>query len=109
MRSRFCSLESFFLLLRYVDGDYSDPDPPFARCKELKETPAPAPLLAIAHMFEPVSSNWSTGGCTTGARIVIESHSGMTSIGEHLNKFFSESSMRAQFSGSTTTWVSAGE
>jgi glucose-6-phosphate 1-dehydrogenase len=82
------AFEKLSSLLRYVDGDYSDPATFRALGKELKEARRPAHYLAIPPtMFEPVLEQLEHGGCTTGARIVIEKPFGHDlQSAQHLNK-----------------------
>src|SRR6267154_6800538 len=66
------AFEKLASLLRYVDGDYSDPATFRALGKELKEARRPAHYLAIPPtMFEPVLEQLEHCDCTTGARIII--------------------------------------
>ena len=60
-------------LLRYVTGDYGDPQT-FARLrKELGSAQRPLHYLAIPpSMFSVVVRNLATTGCTEGARVVVE-------------------------------------
>jgi glucose-6-phosphate 1-dehydrogenase len=67
------AFEKLSRLLRYVDGDYNDPATFSALAKELKGAQRPAHYLAIPPtMFERVLEQLEQGGCTTGARIIIE-------------------------------------
>src|SRR4051812_2866621 len=60
-------------LLRYVDGDYADPDT-FARLRaELQGCCRPAHYLAIPpSMFRPVVGQLAAADCTKDARVIIE-------------------------------------
>jgi glucose-6-phosphate 1-dehydrogenase len=59
--------------LRYIDGDYNDPDT-FTRLRaELGNRICPAHYLAIPpSMFETVVGQLSQAACTTNARVIIE-------------------------------------
>src|SRR4029077_2140775 len=71
------AFEKLSSLLRYVDGDYNDPATFSALAKELKGAQRPAHYLAIPPaLFEPVLEQLEHGGCTTGARIIIEKRLG---------------------------------
>ncbi len=60
-------------LLRYVDGDYSDPATFQTIRRELGSAQRPAHYLAIPPLlFEVVVEQLAKSGCTTGARIIIE-------------------------------------
>jgi glucose-6-phosphate 1-dehydrogenase len=60
-------------LLRYVDGDYSDPATFQSLRKELGSAQRPAHYLAIPPMlFGPVVEQLAKAGCTNGARVIIE-------------------------------------
>ena len=60
-------------LLRYVDGDYSDPTT-FRNVREqLRGTQRPAHYLAIPPLlFGEVVEQLAAAGCTAGARVVVE-------------------------------------
>jgi glucose-6-phosphate 1-dehydrogenase len=74
-------------LLRYVDGDYQDPNTFRALSKELQGAQNPAHYLAIPpNMFEEVLEQL-VGCCVTGARIIIEKPFGHDlASAQHLNK-----------------------
>jgi glucose-6-phosphate 1-dehydrogenase len=74
-------------LLRYIDGDYNDPETFRALSKELEGARCPAHYLAIPPgMFEEVLQQL-VGCCVTGARIVIEKPFGHDlASAQHLNK-----------------------
>jgi glucose-6-phosphate 1-dehydrogenase len=59
--------------LRYVDGDYNDPDT-FTRLREeIEGRNCPAHYLAIPpSMFETVVGQLATAGCTRNARVIVE-------------------------------------
>jgi glucose-6-phosphate 1-dehydrogenase len=59
--------------LRYVDGDYNDPDT-FTRLRaEIEGRNWPAHYLAIPpSMFETVVGQLATAGCTRNARVIVE-------------------------------------
>src|SRR6201982_2167011 len=60
-------------LLRYVDGDYSDPATFVAIRKELGAARRPAYYLAIPPMlFGSVVEQVANSGCTNGARVIVE-------------------------------------
>ncbi len=60
-------------LLRYVDGDYRDPDTFTAIRRELDGTERPLHYLAIPpSMFESVAEGLDVSGCAQGARVVVE-------------------------------------
>jgi glucose-6-phosphate 1-dehydrogenase len=60
-------------LLRYVDGDYSDPATFHAIRKELKGAQRPAHYLAIPPLlFGTVVEQLAKSGCAQGARIIVE-------------------------------------
>lgn len=66
-------LDALGALLRYVDGDYRDPDT-FARLRaELGAARAPLFYLAIPPtLFVQVVRALSSSGCSTGGRVVVE-------------------------------------
>ena len=60
-------------LLRYVDGDYNDPETFQAVRKELGSAKRPAYYLAIPPvLFGLVVEQLAKSGCTEGARVIIE-------------------------------------
>ncbi len=60
-------------LLRYVDGDYRDPDTYSRLRAELGEAKRPLHYLAIPpSMFGPVAEGLAKSGCATDARVVVE-------------------------------------
>jgi glucose-6-phosphate 1-dehydrogenase len=60
-------------LLRYVDGDYNDPETFLAVRKELGSAKRPAYYLAIPPvLFGLVVEQLAKSGCTEGARVIIE-------------------------------------
>jgi glucose-6-phosphate 1-dehydrogenase len=60
-------------LLRYVDGDYSDPTTFQAIHQELKNAQRPAHYLAIPPvLFETVVEQLAKSGCKRGARVIVE-------------------------------------
>jgi glucose-6-phosphate 1-dehydrogenase len=75
-------------LLRYVDGDYADPDTFRALGNELRGARRPAHYLAIPPtLFEPVLEQLVHCGCTTDARIIVEKPFGHDlASAQHLNK-----------------------
>jgi glucose-6-phosphate 1-dehydrogenase len=74
-------------LLRYIDGDYQDPNTFRALSKELQGAQNPAHYLAIPpNMFEEVLEQL-VGCCVTGSRIIIEKPFGHDlASAQHLNK-----------------------
>lgn len=67
------AFEKLSSLLRYVDGDYQDPETFKALGRELKTAERPAHYLAIPPtMFEAVLQQLPNCGCSTGARVIIE-------------------------------------
>src|SRR5438034_10226782 len=60
-------------LLRYVDGDYTDPATFQTIRKELRGAQRPAHYLAIPPLlFETVVEQLAKAGCVTGARVIVE-------------------------------------
>ena len=60
-------------LLRYVDGDYQDPETFAALRRELKGAKAPAHYLAIPPvLFETVVEHLGKSGSASGARVIVE-------------------------------------
>ena len=60
-------------LLRYVDGDYSDPATFSELRRLLADARSPAHYLAIPpSLFSVVSEGLQRSGCATGARIIVE-------------------------------------
>jgi glucose-6-phosphate 1-dehydrogenase len=60
-------------LLRYVDGDYSDPATFQALRNELRGSEHPAHYLAIPPvLFGPVVEHLETSKCAAGARVIVE-------------------------------------
>ncbi len=60
-------------LLRYVDGDYQDPETFKALYKELGGAKRPAHYLAIPPLlFGSVVEQLAKSGCTQGARVIVE-------------------------------------
>jgi glucose-6-phosphate 1-dehydrogenase len=60
-------------LLRYVDGDYSDPSTFQAIRKELQSSQHPAHYLAIPPvLFGPVVEHLESSKCSNGARVIVE-------------------------------------
>ena len=80
--------EKLSSLLRYVDGDYQDPETFKALGRELKTAERPAHYLAIPPtMFEPVLGQLQHCGCTTDARIIVEKPFGNDlQSAQHLNR-----------------------
>jgi glucose-6-phosphate 1-dehydrogenase len=60
-------------LLRYVDGDYQDPETFSALRKELKDAHRPAHYLAIPPvLFETVVEHLAKSNCSMGAQVIVE-------------------------------------
>src|SRR5262245_31967780 len=60
-------------LLRYVDGDYQDPETFKTLYKELGEAKRPAHYLAIPPLlFGSVVEHLAKSGCLQGARVIVE-------------------------------------
>ncbi len=60
-------------LLRYVDGDYQEPQTFAAIRKELKDAHRPAHYLAIPPvLFETVVEQLAESNCSKGARVIVE-------------------------------------
>ena len=67
------AFEKLSSLLRYVDGDYNDPETFRAVRKELGSAKQPAYYLAIPpFLFGLVVEQLAKTGCTEGARVIIE-------------------------------------
>lgn len=67
------AFEKLSSLLRYVDGDYQDPETFKALGRKLEKAERPAHYLAIPPtMFEAVLEQLPHCGCSTGARIIVE-------------------------------------
>jgi glucose-6-phosphate 1-dehydrogenase len=83
-------------LLRYVDGDYSDPGTFTALHKQLGEAQRPLHYLAVPpSLFATVAQELSRSGCAEKSRLVIEKPFGHNretarSLSQLLEKFFSE-------------------
>ena len=93
------AFEKLSSLLRYVDGDYQDPETFRALGRELKTAQRPAHYLAIPPtMFETVLDQLTHCGCTTDARVIVEKPFGHDlESARHLNQVllrkFDESSI----------------
>jgi len=93
------AFEKLSSLLRYVDGDYGDPETFRALGRELKTAQRPAHYLAIPPtMFETVLDQLMHCGCTTDARVIVEKPFGHDlESARHLNQVllrkFDESSI----------------
>jgi glucose-6-phosphate 1-dehydrogenase len=60
-------------LLRYIDGDYRDPETFAALRRELKDARYPAHYLAIPPgLFETVVEHLAESNCARGARVIVE-------------------------------------
>src|SRR5271165_929304 len=75
-------------LLRYVDGDYNDPETYYALGSQLKGSRRPAHYLAIPPtMFETVLDNLVHCHCMANARMIVEKPFGHDlASARHLNK-----------------------
>jgi len=82
------AFEKLSSLLRYVDGDYQDPETFTALARELKTAERPAHYLAIPPvMFEAVVEQLARCRSTTGARVIIEKPFGHDlESAQHLNR-----------------------
>jgi glucose-6-phosphate 1-dehydrogenase len=86
-------------LLRYVDGDYADPNT-FAQVRQtLGDAKAPLHYLAIPPLlFGTVAGHLAKSGCATGARVVVEKPFGhdrasAAELNTHLHEVFDERSV----------------
>jgi glucose-6-phosphate 1-dehydrogenase len=67
------AFEKLVSLLRYVDGDYQDPETFSALRKELKDAHRPAHYLAIPPvLFETVVEHLAKSNCSMGAQVIVE-------------------------------------
>ena len=67
------AFQKLVALLRYVDGDYQDPETFAALRRELKDAKFPAHYLAIPPvLFETVVENLGNSNCARGARVIVE-------------------------------------
>jgi len=67
------AFEKLFSLLRYVDGDYQDPETFASLRRELKDAHSPAHYLAIPPvLFETVVERLAESNCARGARVIVE-------------------------------------
>jgi glucose-6-phosphate 1-dehydrogenase len=67
------AFEQLSSLLRYVDGDYQDPNTFAALRRELRESHSPAHYLAIPPvLFETVVQHLAESNCARGARVIVE-------------------------------------
>jgi len=86
-------------LLRYVDGDYADPETFTALKRELGGAQRPLHYLAIPpSLFATVVEALHTAGCADGARVVVEKPFGhdlasATRLNQVLHSVFPESSI----------------
>ncbi len=86
-------------MLRYVDGDYSDPATFAALRDQLKGLQRPAHYLAIPPlMFETVVEQLAKSGCDQGARVILEKPFGhdlasAQNLNRILHTYFSESNI----------------
>jgi glucose-6-phosphate 1-dehydrogenase len=93
------SFEKLLSMLRYVDGDYKDPETFQQIRKELGSAKHPAHYLAIPPvLFGTVVSQLEKSGCAKGARIIVEKPFGTDlpsakALNKILSKAFDESSI----------------
>jgi glucose-6-phosphate 1-dehydrogenase len=67
------SFEKLMGLLRYVDGDYQDPETFATLRRQLDGSKTPAHYLAIPPvLFETVVGHLAESNCATGARVIVE-------------------------------------
>ena len=67
------ALDRLIQLLRYIDGDYTDPGTFLQLRKELGKAGCPVHYLAIPpSMFGPVVQGLAASQCAKGARIIVE-------------------------------------
>jgi len=67
------AFEKLIDLLRYVDGDYQDPETFRALREQLKDARSPAHYLAIPPaLFETVVEHLNQSNCSRGARLIVE-------------------------------------
>jgi len=93
------AFEKLNALLRYVDGDYSDPATFDALRGELDGAQRPAHYLAIPPlMFGTVVEQLAKSGCAQGARVIVEKPFGRDlasaqQLNQTLHRFFPESAI----------------
>jgi glucose-6-phosphate 1-dehydrogenase len=83
------AFQKLIALLRYVDGDYQDPETFAALRRELKGAQSPAHYLAIPPvLFETVVEHLGKSNCARGARVIVEKPFGHDlASARELNKF----------------------
>ena len=90
------AFEKLMGLLRYVDGDYNDPNTFAQLRKQLGQAQRPLHYLAIPpSLFGTVAENLAKSGCATNARVVVEKPFGRDlesaqELGRTLHQFFPE-------------------
>jgi glucose-6-phosphate 1-dehydrogenase len=90
------AFEKLLSLLRYVDGDYGDPNTFAQLRKELGQAQRPLHYLAIPpSLFATVAESLAKSGCATNARVVIEKPFGRDlksaqELSRTLHQFFPE-------------------
>ncbi len=90
------AFEKLIGLLRYVDGDYNDPETFVQLGRELGKAERPLHYLAIPpSLFEPVAENLAKLCCPGKARLVVEKPFGRDlksaqELGRTLHRFFPE-------------------
>jgi glucose-6-phosphate 1-dehydrogenase len=93
------AFEKLSALLRYVDGDYSDPATFQAIRKELNGAQRPAHYLAIPPLlFGAVVGQLAKTGCLQGARVIVEKPFGRDlasarALNQTLQQYFPESAI----------------
>lgn len=90
------AFEKLMGLLRYVDGDYNDPNTFRQLREQLGETKRPLHYLAIPpSLFGKVAENLAKSGCAKDARVVVEKPFGRDlqsaeELSRTLHEFFAE-------------------
>ena len=99
------ALKHLLSLLKYVDGDYADPDTFTALKKELGSAQRPAHYLAIPpSLFETVIKGLGTANLAEHARVIVEKPFGRDlASARKLNEAAQRCSRKTRFSASTTT------
>ncbi|MGH9590345.1 MAG: glucose-6-phosphate dehydrogenase, partial [Terracidiphilus sp.] len=93
------AFQKLLALLRYVDGDYQDPETFTQLRRELGEAQRPLHYLAIPpSLFATVAENLAKSGCATNARIVVEKPFGRDlesakQLSRTLHQYFPEESI----------------
>jgi glucose-6-phosphate 1-dehydrogenase len=93
------AFQKLVTLLRYVDGDYTDPNTFVELKKQLGSAQHPAHYLAIPpDLFETVAQGLAAAGCTIGARVIVEKPFGHNlasaqELNRVLHRYFDEDSI----------------